>query len=269
MMNNISINSTKASEQLGLYDFFNVLLSGTVFVLGMCAINKKFFSVFSKDFSFIKSLALFIIIYLTGLIIQEIAAYFDEKFFQVYRKMNRSILKGSRDSDYKQESSNNIIKNPFILEQYRNRAFTHLRKFSLKNNSECFENDYVNGYIFSTAQYYVSIKGQDGKTEKMRALSSMSRDLTVCFGLLSFNSFISLFINNLSSVNVLSILNICSNDCECILNKLIIMLVFLLLSIIFKFRWKRTIRKFLLILLGTYNAILGSEEIEIKKHTEV
>ena len=39
-MSNISLDTTSFSEQLGIFDFFNILISGTTFIFGLSIIGR-------------------------------------------------------------------------------------------------------------------------------------------------------------------------------------------------------------------------------------
>ena len=73
-----------------------------------------------------------------------------------------------------------------------------------------------------------------------------------------------------SILNIDMSINICSNlgfaihGYEYCVDKIIIIVLFFCIGIAFRFRARRTMRKFLLVLLGTYNAILDDEGIDKK-----
>ena len=50
-MENISIDASSFSEQLGVYDFFNVVLAGATFVGGVCIINRNLCNYIWNEFS--------------------------------------------------------------------------------------------------------------------------------------------------------------------------------------------------------------------------
>ena len=53
-MNNISFDSNSLLEHLGIYDFLNVLLSGSTFVCGLCIIDVNIKNYIFNNISFIK-----------------------------------------------------------------------------------------------------------------------------------------------------------------------------------------------------------------------
>ena len=44
-----------------------------------------------------------------------------------------------------------------------------IKEFISDEDLERFENKYVSGFVFSMCQYYVSVKGNDKKVEKLRS----------------------------------------------------------------------------------------------------
>lgn len=261
-MKNNSFDSTSFFEQLGIYDSFNVLLSGAVFVWGLCIINRDFSDYIWKKLSFQKWVGIILFVYILGMILQEISSRVDRKIFNIYTGMSRSILKGELDNEYKKETSNEIIKNPIVLQQYRKSADKLLKEFISDKDAQRFENEYVNGFIFSICQYYVAICGKDKKVEKLRALSGMSKILMICFWLLSGFALFSVFTDSKVSIPMHDVIGFSIPGCETCANKVALVIVFGTIGIVFYFRAKQTMKRFLLILLGTYNALISSAEEE-------
>ena len=83
-MNEIIFDTTNFSEQLGIYDFFNIIIAGTVFIFGLCTINTNIYTYIWSNVTFAKGLGIVILIYITGLILQEIGSIADKKVFKFY-----------------------------------------------------------------------------------------------------------------------------------------------------------------------------------------
>lgn len=264
-MKNITFDSTSFSEQLGLYDFFNVLIYGVTFVCGICAVNSNIYNYLWSNLSFQKGLGIILLIYITGMLLQELGSAVDKYITKLYRGMHRRILKGTLDDKFEKGNSNDIIANPVVLKKYRCIAEKVLRKHGLCTDEICFENEYINGYIFSISQYYVSIKGKDKKAEKLRALFSLSKTLMTCFFLLAICALATFVFNINMPIEICNNLGISMYGYEHYIDKIIMIAVFSGAGIAFYFRAKRTMRNFLLILLGTYNAILDDETNDIKQ----
>lgn len=260
-MEKITLDTTSISEQLGLYDFFNVLIFGATFIGGVSLLNENVCCFLWYDLNFPKGLGIVVLIYMIGMLLQELGSKIDKHITKIYDGMSQRVLKGETTVSFEKETSNSIIKNPFILEKYRNVAKQSLVQFDFDiSDNECFENEFVNGYFFSICQYYVSVKGKDKKIERLRALSSMSITLMSCFFLLAFFALVTLFLDIDMSISVCGNLGFSLHGCEHCIDKLIMFAAFCGTGIAFRFRAKRTMRNFLMILLGTYNAILEEEE---------
>lgn len=263
-MKNITFDTTSFSEQLGIYDFFNVLLAGTIFVCGCSVVSSDLNSWLWSEMTFQKGLGIVLAIYVIGIILQEIGSTVDRKYSNIYKGMSQSILKGKLDEKYDKETTNEIIKNPILLERYRKTAGKLIKEFKSDKSDAFendFENDYISGFVFCVSQYYVSVKGKDKKVEKMRALFAMSKTLIICFlALALFALFSIVFIPDAPLI----LGNIPTFGCKVCSGKVILAIVFLIISRVFYYRARRTMRNFLLILLGTYDAIIRVEENEAK-----
>lgn len=266
-MDKITLNTTTFSDQLGLYDFFNVLIYGITFIGGLCVLNENIYNFIWNNMSFQKGLGIVLLVYITGMILQEIGSIIDYRITNIRRGMNCSILKGDIDENNEKKRKKQIIRNPIVLQQYRNRADKILGKHIPLENEERFNNEEYNGYVFSICQYYVSVKEKDKKSEKLHALFSMSISLMCCFFLLFICALFSLWVKVDMSIKICSHLGITGNSS--FIDKIILMLSFLAAGFLFLFRAKRTMKNFLIILLGTYNAIIDAEENDKKQNIDI
>lgn len=268
-MGNITVDSSGVSDQLGIYDFFNVLLNGTVFVMGLCSISRTLNAYVWSNVSFPKGLGIVLSIYIVGLILQELSSYVDKKWLNIYKGMNQRILNGKKGCKREQV----IISNPILLKQYRKNADELLNEYFSNKDRTRFENEFFNGFIFSVCQYYVSVKGKDKKVEKMRALFSMSKTLMVSFGLLAVCAMLSLLLFAILviwiQISGFAEFGDAKFEYMYILKNIVLVGAFISLSVIFYYRTKRVMKNFLLILLGTYNALLPTNEVEGHKRVKV
>ena len=259
-MSEVTFDAANFSEQLGIYDFFNVLLSGTIFVSGYCMINSNVYKELWDNMTVPKGIIIALTIYIIGMVLQELGSLADRYIFKIYKGMNQSILAGWIDENYKEKTTNKIVSNPFLLKRYRTFAKELLKDFSIK---ECdYDNKYVSGLVFSSCQYYVACYGKDKKIEKLRALFAMSKTLIVCFGILSILAVGSIVFSNEPSL----LDGLPTWGCQTCSGKIYLFAIFALASIAFYHRAKRTMRNFLLILLGTYDALKRAEKRTKRKY---
>lgn len=244
-MNNFSVDTATFSEQLGVYDFFNVIITGTVFIGGISILNSDLGAYLWTELTLSKGIGLSILIYVAGVIIQEIGALLDREVLNIYKGMSLRILKSGSSANENESQSNDIVQNSLLLKQYRDYAKTMLGISDTETDIP-FDNEDVNGYFFSSCQYYVLVQGKCKKTEKLRALFDMSRSLMTCFGLLSI---ISLFA--FDPAYDLSAL-LCSPLCA---GNVFVSGILILITVLFYHRSKNTMKRFLLVLLGTYSAM--------------
>ena len=215
-----------------------------------------------NDISLQKGIKLVVVIYILGMLLQEAGSIVDRKILKIYKGMNQSILKGKIDNQYKEETTNIIFKNPLVLKRYRRIAKEILKDFSISKNKKFFENDFINGYVFTVCQYYVSIYGKDRKVEKIRALFAMSKTLIPCFFILSFLTLISILTNAKPVIDICNKIGLYMLHCIDCGNKIVLTLAFASMGVFFIYRSKRVMRNFLLILLGTYDALVRSNKKE-------
>lgn len=270
-MNNITFEASSFSEQLGIYDFFNVLISGAIFVFGLSIVNEKIGNYLLGDITVAEGLGLVLLIYIIGLILQEIASFLDREHYKIYTGMNRRILMGNVDvkcircKRCEKFNEDSIIKNPVLLRQYRKHADMILGDLVSDTTDKRYDDEFVNGFVFSICQYYVAINGKDKKVEKMRALFSMAKTLMVCFALLAAYTLLALVFNVEISIEIWNTLGLPSHGCAHCLDKIILFIVFAGMARMFLWRAKKVMHRFLLILLGTYDAIIRSEKVNDKE----
>lgn len=257
-MSNITLETNSFSEQLGIYDFFNVIVSGFIFTMGACFININIKNFLLEDINTSKILGIVVLSYVFGLILQEIAAITEYLLPGLYRKTIKELFKGTPKSN---NMDNDIFKNPLVLKHYRNLADMVLNRKILENEKEIqyesrFNNEYVNKFVFSEFQYYIIVNGRNQKFEKMRALYNMSKILGVCFITLAI---FTLFSPSYPYVDIIKLLGF-KNNFKINFNKFIFVLIFLFVAVLFYIRAKRILRRTLLILLGTYSALIRMEK---------
>lgn len=257
-MSNITLETNSFSEQLGIYDFFNVIVSGFVFTIGVCFININIKNFLLENIDTSKIVGVVVLSYVFGLILQEIAAVMEYLLPRLYRKTIKELLKGTPETN---DTDNNIFKNPLALKHYRNLADMVLNQKILGNEKNIkyesrFDNEYVNKFVFSEFQYYIIVNGRNQKFEKMRALYNMSKILGVCFMTLAIFTLLS---PSCPYINIIYLLGF-KNNFKINFNKFIFVLIFLFVAVLFYIRAKRILRRTLLILLGTYSALIRMEK---------
>ncbi len=264
-MSEITLDSTSLSDQLGLYDFFNVFLSGATLVFGLCVLNDKIYGLMWNNISVLTGLYIILLVYATGICIQELATYIDNKFLKIYMNMSHSVLYDLTKGQCTSMLSRYVLRNSMILERYRKNALRIIDPNQRKKKCISFNDYETNGLVFSVYQYKVLVCGKDKKVEKLRALFDLSLSLMMCFFVLFISSFLSLFTDTKISP-IISGLFDTSPSCSAYITKMLLVVICICLCVLFYGRAIRTMRNFLLILYGTANAIL---EEEFKENDEM
>lgn len=251
-MNNISLEVSTFSDQLGIYDFFNVIVSGTSFLLGLCIIDSRIFNFFWNDTSIPKAVFIVLLIYILGFSLQEIGSIIDRHITKVQINAYQTFLKDLPPDDKRIRVGNRynrIIKNRLLLNHYRKLA-DHIMAASYTGISNYTYNDKsVNMFVYSMIQYYVSCVGKDTKVEKMRALYALSRSLMTCAGILSFTNLLIIVFMKYIPIDPLF-----SRSCY------MIWIIYAIFVVIFHSRMFHNMRHMMLILLGNYDAFLRSPQ---------
>ena len=297
-MDNITLDTTNFSEQLGLYDFFDVIVSGAVLVFGASAISQTIYTLLWQDITVAKGLGIVLLVYIAGVVLQEIGSILDRHFFRIkhftrstflfdiediktkhkLRYWFWSLLEKNRlihsmlfkkyakvmQEKYSLSSKNGkwnwVLSNKTLLDHYRNLA-AHIYEDSFpgkKLDKKMYMNEKFNSFVFSVIQYHVSCLGKDKKVEKLRALYSLARTLMICFGM---------FIIFIPVVNLSDYLKTWLNPRggEFIITFFI---ASLFLAILFFFRMKKCKKYMALIMLGNYDASLRVTKKNAHSETE-
>lgn len=162
-------------DKLGLYDFFNVIFVGGIFIIVFLVIlypeAYHYFCGILKS-SYEKGICFFFISYLLGIIFQEIGKIIDRNFEKVKYKHFENFLNDDNDIiDY--NTKRNVYKRSArdILERQQIDIDVTEKFFSKEQNK----------YVFTYCLYYVENKKRNAKIEKMRALYDMARGLKASF----------------------------------------------------------------------------------------
>lgn len=153
-------------DRLGLYDFFNVITAGGIVLFyclaSMFYLNKEIFTGLKEGW--VLNVGLFLIVYVLGMICQEIGVFLTERKDGIRCAQIEMFL----------NIGNRVIDNDNKVEAYREHAGKILKIANVKEHKF----DYVEGKrVFSHCIYYIENKGKNQKVEKMRGLMGMAQNL--------------------------------------------------------------------------------------------
>ena len=227
-------------EKLGIQDFFNVIFGGAIFCICICWIYPQIlthYNNFKNTYKEESYIVIFVIFFVIGLIIQEVASFFDVKIMHIKSNVVKNFLK----NNYNQKNiyggyKNCIIQNDIKLKVYRNIGKKILRTHGLKYDKDF--TDEQNQFIYSFCYYIIEKCNMCHKYEKMRGLFDMS--LILCFSCIVLE--ISIFPSLIYGIWI-----------HRISKKVIIEIILLLVGfIIFYNRAKKLMNYKARILMGTY-----------------
>lgn len=175
-------------DKLSIYDFFNLLASGIVFLCGLLALEVFDLSDLadllakSPEMEWISFVVILGVCYLVGAAFQQFSSIVFEKKYS--EKITSTIL-CDRYS---------VLNNPIKLEVHQRYAQKLFDEKEILFSGTCFSTWYCD-YYFAYCTYYIQNQNKHQKAEKMRGLRGLYSSLITCFALLLL---ISLFIIPLS-----------------------------------------------------------------------
>lgn len=223
-------------EKFSVYDFFNLLFSGGVFVGSLHLIGFSPLSFLINDLNIpeneILSLSLILLVYyIIGFELQSLSLWIEQHKFKIQSTMTSTFLL----------DNTNIINNHEKLKAYQTKAkdFFKSRNIEIQNNE--FTLDQCE-YFFAYCSYFIQINGYSKKAEKLRGLKALSSLWMVCFAFL--------FLIGLGQI-------VYSLSQGTSFGKIVIpffsTILFLILSITCFYRTKANMKSWIRIVLGTYD----------------
>lgn len=242
------INIDTFSEQLGIYDFFNVIVSGSIMGVLWYLIWPGFFEkIFLQekiDTAVLVVLAI-IISYFLGMVIQELGSILDRYVLCVKDNARKTFLrdiKSHKEYFYLQWKKNylkynTVIQNPVKLAMCRKYAEEILNDAGIKHGKVLSDEEIQ--YVCARMEYQVAYAGKDRKVEKLRALFSMARSMIIC---MLFGA-------------ILLLITFCKGE-EHFMGISSGWWLFIIISClgVFFYRMKKTMRYMILIMVGNYEA---------------
>lgn len=225
------------TEKFSVFDFFNLIIGGIVFIFGLWVCtpsqiadfytstvntaNNSWFSIFLAVVAFLGIALVF------GMVITEIAHWiFDTKFH-----LEKTLIETSLNK-------NQLIKNSTKLAKFRQKAQAYLNVNQRELDND-FTTDECSAY-FAYCVYYLHVHGQDKKTEKLREAQSLSELLTIVFVLIPISSI---------ALHILA-----GAACLVIKPTVLLYLMFAVFALIFLRRSKRAMENRIKMVLAVYDA---------------
>lgn len=175
-----------ALERFSLYDFFNLLFSCGLLLLGLQffgvpVISHVKYSVGLPENDILYLFVMFLLCYVAGFILQVLGAWLEKHIFRSQSRMVNTLL-SERDS---------IVHNKAKLQVYQSKAREVLRRKGIAFSEQGFSSE-QSEYFFAYCSYVNQMSGRCAKAEKMRALKGLAMQWSVCFALLAVIGIISL-----------------------------------------------------------------------------
>lgn len=231
------------TEKYSVFDFFNLIIGGVIFFVGLGICNhSQLAEIFTKidilvgdsDFAII-----FIIIFFVGcsLVIGTVINEFAHLLFCTMLQSEKKIIKACLNKGQ-------LIHNDVKLEIFRDKAKKYL-KADIDGLDKNFSDEQCSTF-FAYCVYYLHVRGQDKKNEKLREAKGLSELLTLVF----------------VSIPVLSIIIYHLSGAASLIDKFVLScyFVFIIFSCAFFRRSKRATENRIRIVLAIYDACVDMEQ---------
>lgn len=156
-------------EKFSLYDFFNLIITGAVFLgglhlLGFAPLGFVEDNMNLPDDKVIILATILLLCYIIGAELQGVELFvIEKKKVTVEREMIQTFL----------NKNSNVIPNKEKLKIYRNEARSLFKTKNIKVKGKNFSREQCE-YFFAYCNYYIQVKGENKKTEKMRGIKGIS-----------------------------------------------------------------------------------------------
>ena len=166
-------------ERFSLYDFFNLLFSGGLLLLGLQILGFPVISHIEYGIGLpynevVYLLFMLLICYVAGFILQGLGSWFEWHILRSQPRMVNALL----------SDRGSIVHNKAKLRVYQSKAREVLRRKGIAFREEAFSGE-QSEYIFAYCSYVIQMSGRCAKAEKMRALKGLAMQWSVCFAMLA------------------------------------------------------------------------------------
>lgn len=224
-----------AFEKFSVYDFFNLIISGGTFIgalhlIGFAPLDFLINDIKIPDNETVTLALILLICYIIGFELQGFGTWVEQNKLKTQCTMTETFLL----------DNSKVITNTEKLKVYQTKARELFKEKNIEIKDNKFSREQCE-YFFAYCNYFVQVKGQNKKAEKMRGLKGLSSLWMVCFALLfaiGLVQSILLLINEAAFKEIM--LSFFSAS------------TFLLLSITSYYRMKTNIKYWIRIILSTY-----------------
>lgn len=235
-------------EKFSVYDFFNVLGAGAVFLFGLQALDmvtlQSIVNYIGVAESTISIIGLLGICYLCGSVLQQIGAWVSKRKHGYVKKVTETLLC---------TNGNSILSNQIKVKLHRKLAFTVFKEKEIDcdEHQNCF---HLSDYYFTYCTYYIQVRDKHHKAEKMRSLKGISSLLMLCF--------CSLAVLALLKTGILMFQNMPAS----VYRKYVMLGIgFIVLTVLNQCAYRRNVRYWIRMVLASYEACVDMDRQRLDK----
>ena len=238
-------------EKFSVFDFFNLVFSGAIFLIGIQFLGIRVFNLISLlcsiDFTKVNSLEkvlyftiVLCVCYVIGSCIQEVGSLFQNKCFDVQDKAISNLL-----NDYE------VVGNRQKHKVYVDKAKKLFESKDITIYDNCFSEDQCK-YFFAYCVYYIQVRDYNKKTEKMRDVHGISNMLSTSFAILFIFGSLTILINTIFGAELLF-------EYTPSIKSIILLVIYAVLAVLFWFKMKKNILYRIRMVLGVFDASTDKE----------
>ncbi len=228
-------------DKFSVFDFFNLIIGGFLFLVGLGVgfyfnLEKSFINKLADvfmEYTLIVTILMLALSFVLGLLMSEIECLIFYRWLKWETKLMSECLKDFR-----------VVENIEKYEIYRKKALQYFKQEEYQKKSDEFTEDECAAF-YAHCVYYIQIRSQNQKTERLREVTGLAGILVTVFGALITSEIIINFI--VGSVSTISVT---------------LFLVYAICLALLLHRYKRAMKNRIKMVLAVYDVCVEKEASE-------
>ena len=228
-------------DKFSVFDFFNLIIGGFLFLVGLGVgfyfnLEKSFINKLADvfmEYTLIVTIVMLALSFILGLLMSEIECLIFYKWLRWETKLMSECLMDFR-----------VVENIKKYEIYRKKALQYFKQEEYQKKSDEFTEDECAAF-YAHCVYYIQIRSQNQKTERLREVTGLAGILVTVFGALIISEIIINFI--VGSVSTISVT---------------LFLIYAICLALLLHRYKRAMKNRIKMVLAVYDVCVEKEASE-------
>lgn len=228
-------------DKFSVFDFFNLIIGGFLFLVGLGVgfyfnLEKSFINELADvfmEYTLIVAIVMLALSFVLRLLMSEIECLIFYKWLKWETKLMSECLKDFR-----------VVENIKKYEIYRKKALQYFKQEECQKKSDEFTEDECVAF-YAHCVYYIQIRSQNQKTERLREVTGLAGILVMVFGMLIISEIITNFI--VGTVSTISVT---------------LLLIYAICLALLLHRYKRAMKNRIKMVLAVYDVCVEKEACE-------